>query len=103
MTVKDLTAADLSDATTYMQVEAEKRWYAGYRQPNRKRTLLVAQWCRDELIRNDGRTFTPDELYRLAQTDTHFVDQVGSIWLMLLGKLLIELFLLWLANRKEKP
>lgn len=96
----ELSAQDLSDAANFMQSEAETHWRTFYLGVGRNKTLTVAQWCMSHLERHPH--LTTEDLQQLAKNDARLKERCGSIWILLLGNLLIQLFMLWLRRRLDK-
>jgi hypothetical protein len=94
-----LTANDIDAAATFMQAEASKHWNTGKIRPDREKCSIVAQWAADEY--SAGYT-NEAELRLRARRSAYLKEKCGSIWLMLLGSLLINLFVRWLFS-KEQP
>ena len=93
-----LTAQDINAAAEFMQAESSKHWSTGKMRPNRKKCVIVAQWAADEYAAG----YTNEAELRLrAKRSTYLKKKCGSIWIMLIGSLLINLFVKWLFSKRD--
>ena len=93
-----LGTRELAEAAEFMQREASLHWRSGKMRPNRSKCCAVALWAKNQYA--EGIT-DEAELFKRLKNDRFLIDQCGSIWLLLLGNLLIQLFIRWLNNRNE--
>jgi hypothetical protein len=100
-----LTANDIDAVATFMQAGAAKHWRTYLKDADRPRVRFIARCC-DAAITPDWRVCGPAQLEADLKDEVlkaQFVkDRCGSIWIMLLGSLLINLFVRWLFS-KEQP
>ena len=99
-----LGTRELAAAAEFMQRGASLHWRSGRMRPNRSKCFAVALWMKNHYdAEADRYSSGRDALVKQAKNDKFLQDQCGSIWLLLLGQLLIRLFILWLEQRKETP
>jgi hypothetical protein len=87
--------ADHNECAEEVCKEAAKHW-SGFCRPSFRKVRKLVQWVEREF--NAGYT-DPDELYARAKNSSELGEQFGSIWLLLLGNLLISLIVLWIRKK----
>ena len=106
-----LTASDMAAAVTFMQAEARKTIRGKLLRPDHDQCEAVADYCYWNMTQNprlthlNGKAWSPNEkadyMASLMYVDKPLRKKFGSIWLMLLGSLLITLFVRWLFSRSN--
>lgn len=100
------SAADIDDATNAMMDEASQHFRFGLFTRKRERVRALAEWCSGfpniHYATSEGvRYWAVKNLRSKAAHDAELKEKCGSIFIMILANLLIQLFILWLKRRLD--